>query len=499
MPIYVSPGVYSRELDYSFYVASMSTCIVGMVGTAEKGVMNDPTLITSPESFMRNFGSPNVNSLASYAAMEFLSKGNKLYFCRVGGSSAAKSSLDISAADSTPVKLMTISALTEGAWGDEIKITVSNASSVTKTFDLKVYLGTDLKESYVGISTLGTDARYCEDIVNGTSLYITIEDEGLGTGTDVPIAITATALAGGNEGWTTTPADYIGELDGTTKTGILVFSNPEEIDINLIACPGQSDITVHNAMISCCEGRADAMAILDPPMGLDVQGIVDFTDATGTYTTRTALNSSYAAIYWPWVKIYDAYSASYVWVPPSGMVLAQYAYNDSQAWPWYAPAGWNRGKISSAVGIEYSANQGDRDVLYPKRINSIVNFSGKGLVIWGQKTTQVASSAFDRVNVRRMLLYIRKAISTAAVYLAFEQNNASTWNRFINLVDPLLRMVKENKGLYDYMIKMDSDTVTDYMIDTNTMPGKIFLKPTKTAEMIPIDFIIVSTGAKFSE
>jgi phage tail sheath protein FI len=208
------------------------------------------------------------------------------------------------------------------------------------------------------------------------------------------------------------------------------------------------------------------------------------------------MNSSYSAVYWPWVKISDSYTKKDIWLPPSGFVAAQYAYNDKVGAPWLAPAGLNRGKMTKPIALEHSPTQGERDAMYGNRnvVNAIVNYLGDGIVIWGQKTTQRAPTALDRVNVRRLLNYLKKTISLSTRYFVFEQNNQATWDRWTNMVEPILRQVKERSGLNDYLIEINP---TIWEIENNIMPATIKVKPTKSAEFIPIDFMIMPQSASF--
>jgi phage tail sheath protein FI len=221
----------------------------------------------------------------------------------------------------------------------------------------------------------------------------------------------------------------------------------------------------------------------------------------GDHYPTTKLNSSYAALFYPWVSVYDEYSGENRWLPPSGDVLAQFAYNDRVAQPWFATAGLNRGMLTSVVDLEVTLDEAKRDALYGmgNNINAIVNYKQQGFAIWGNKTLQRKSSALDRVNVRRMMNMARKAIAATSSYLVFEQNDSLTWGQWKAQVDSYLENILRARGLEDYRTKMDEETVTPYYRDRNEMPGKVWLKPIKTAEFIQIDFILTSSGAQFSD
>jgi len=184
-------------------------------------------------------------------------------------------------------------------------------------------------------------------------------------------------------------------------------------------------------------------------------------------------------------------------VPPSVLLPAVYAANDRITAEWYAPAGLNRGGLGGAVAVLNRLTQSDRDTLYEAKVNPIAQFPGQGIVAFGQKTLQDKSSALDRINVRRLLLTVRKYIASASRYLVFEQNTSETRQRFLNIVNPYLEGIQQRQGLYSFRVQMDEALNTPDMIDRNILKGAIFLQPTKTAEFIIIDFNILPTGATF--
>jgi len=305
-------------------------------------------------------------------------------------------------------------------------------------------------------------------------------------------------VSGGDDGYTgIVDSDYIG--NSTLGTGLRGFSNAEAIDVNLLVCPGQSSQNVQDELINICESRADCMAIVDPPdwSAIDtVQEILNFHN--GTLTRTTALNTTYGALYWTWQKVYDEYHDVDVWTAPSGHMAAVYANNDNVQAPWFAPAGLKRGKLTGSTDVRYSPNQDDRDALYGPgaRVNPIVNFTGSGIYAFGQKTLTTATTALDRVNVRRMLLYVEKVIATASRQLVFDPNDDVLEREFKQLVEPVLDDVLSRRGIAEYLI---TTATTDSDRDNNKAVFKIFIKPIKSAEIIEIVFALTSQGANFSE
>lgn len=212
-----------------------------------------------------------------------------------------------------------------------------------------------------------------------------------------------------------------------------------------------------------------------------------------------ALNSSYAAAYGNWVKSFDPYIDKAVWLPASGFVGAIYARTDANAQPWIAPAGLTRGLITNVIDLGFNPNQKQRDFLYTASINPIVFFNGDGFVVFGQKTLQTKPSAFDRVNVRRLFLSLEKAVLKSLKYFVFEPNSSETRTRLTNSIQPIFENAKNTEGLYDYLIVCDERNNTSATIDNNELKVDIYLKPTRAAEFILVNFIATRTGQNFEE
>jgi len=283
-------------------------------------------------------------------------------------------------------------------------------------------------------------------------------------------------------------------LTGYTNALDLI-SNQDEYDVNLILVPGIIG-SVHNTIaskvIDVCEDRADTFAVIDPvPYGMNI------ADATSQAETR---DSNFAAMYWPWVKVPDTLVAgTQRWVPPSVVMGGIYAFNDKVAHPWFAPAGLNRGGIDVAIQAERKLTQANRDTLYDSNVNPIATFPGQGVTVFGQKTLQKKSSALDRINVRRLLIRVKKFIASSSRFLVFEQNTAATRRRFLGIVNPFLENVQSQSGLSAFRVVMDETNNTPDTIDRNQLIGQLFLQPTRTAEFIVLDFTIQPTGAAFPE
>lgn len=276
--------------------------------------------------------------------------------------------------------------------------------------------------------------------------------------------------------------------------GLATVNNPDELDVNLLVAPGiniADHSTITNKMIEVAEDRGDCFTLLDPV----VQGST--IGASINAVAQAGLDSSYAGVYWPWVKILDTNKNKPVWVPPSVVLPKVFANTDSVAYEWFAPAGLNRGGIGEATDVETKLQQADRDNLYDNRINPIATFPNQGVCVWGQKTLQATPSALDRINVRRLLITLKKFIASSSRYLVFENNTTETRQRFLNIVSPYLETVKSRQGLFAYRVVMDESNNTPDVIDRNEMYGQIFIQPTRSAEFIVLDFNILPTGATF--
>lgn len=333
--------------------------------------------------------------------------------------------------------------------------------------------------------------RYIETYVNNYSSYLTCS---YNPDTEIVITGKTYKLTGGMDGTDGIDAD-------TIIKGLDDYSNPEAITVDLLCAPGWSDVPVIDHAVKLCEERQDCMYIIDPPFGMAPKQVVNWTNAQGEYDVSgaRALDSSYAAVYWPWVKAWDDYSKTNVWLPPSGFIAGQIVYSDSVSNNWYAPAGTQRGVLTNISDIEISPSKEERDLLYGNSniVNPIMNYRGKGFIIWGQKTTQRKFSALDRINVRRLVNYLKRIITTVSLDFVFEPNTEYTWLKWVDTVEPYLSSIQDARGIYDYQIYMDGSTITEDDINNNRMPGIIRFRPTRTAEFIPIQFILSPTGATF--
>ena len=289
------------------------------------------------------------------------------------------------------------------------------------------------------------------------------------------------------------------DLSSTTAVGykgykkaLDIMSNQDEYDINMLVLPGVIK-NLHSSVTDAATNMAETRG--------DTFYVMDLSQAEGTVadavTDADGLDSNYAAVYYPWVKVLNTAVNKPVFVPPSVIVPGAIAASDRIGAEWFAPAGLNRGVLGTVLEAKNRLTQAERDELYEGRVNPIATFPATGVCIWGQKTLQVRPTALDRINVRRLLIKLKKFIASSSKYLVFEQNTIQTRNRFLNIVNPYLESVQQRQGLYAFRVIMDESNNTPEEIDRNRLIGAIYLQPTKTAEFIVLDFNILPTGATF--
>lgn len=299
------------------------------------------------------------------------------------------------------------------------------------------------------------------------------------------------------------------------KRAIDSVSDPEDVDMNLLVAPGITNESLTEHMVDICESRADVMALIDLPdvyIPAHEQYNASKADKVGTTPQAAAtalrarrIDSSYGTTFYPWVQIRDENTSQLVWSPPTVAMMGVLASSERKSQLWFAPAGFNRGGLSDGaagipvLGVTEKLTSKQRDLLYEANINPIASFPSTGIVVFGQKTLQEGQSALDRINVRRLVIYLKKQISIISTKILFEQNVQTTWNRFKGLVEPFLANVKSNYGISDYRLILDESTTTPDLVDQNILYAKIMVKPARSIEFIAIDFVIASSGASFDD
>ena len=537
MSIYVSPGIYSSELDLSDIVPRVATAPAAIVGYSAKGDVNNIRLITSDQQFIEQYGEPDPSSghYFHYSALAYLAKGNALYCLRVhngalwGGvnimkSTSSYSNAALSAGQSSDSFTAASGYLTDtlfqilgadpGVWDDRIGIKIQNVKDGTETvatdqytFEIVVYWQDDDGNwSQVELWKVSRKKKvdgfgkqlYLEDKVNGYSNYIIVKDNTSLADTVVPKSqSTRLDLNGGDDGSAISASDLV--------TGWGEFDNPDDVDVRILINGGETSVTVQTKIRDVAEDRADCIAVLDVPYAS-----TDSSTSMLTFRNTTQnFNTSYAALYTIWPKIHDGYNDLLIRVPPSGYVAAQYAYNDYVQQVWFAPAGPNRGVLDGVLECTKTngkpLSQGDRDVLYPAQINPLQTFRGEGHMIYGQKTLQKKTSALSSVNVRRLLIVLEKAMSISLRSFVMEPNNDLTRFRVEALLNNYLSDLsaqgafQTEAGDQGFHVVCDTTNNTSQVIDSGELRVDVFVKPSRAAEYIRLRTIVTTSGASFEE
>ena len=522
-------------------VPTIATTSAGIAFYSTKGNKDAVQVMTSSQQFIAEYGQPILGNPGHYSALAYLQNGNQLYCYRVqsgalyGGvniktSISAQSNSAISVGVSSPDfvttsgqdNLFQIYGVDPGAWNNNISIGIANVNTGpnlnTNAFDILVFYsgsGTYIQVEKWTVSRLTQldgygRQQYLETAINGFSQYIVVADGTLSssvlpkaqTSGYVSNSWTGLVMAQGNDG-TNLISNYSA---GPFTTGWNKFANPDDIDIRILINAGQTDPVVQSAITNICNTRKDCMAILDmsPAQTSSVSNMVTWRNSTQN------INSSYAALYAPMVKDYDSFNDTLVFLPGSGYVASQFAYNDYVADVWYAPAGLNRGilnvlSICNQDGIRLVFDQGDRDALYAAQINPLQVFSGSGNVIWGQKTLTSLPSALDRVNVRRLLIILEKTMAVSLKQFVFEPNSDLTRFRITAMLETFLDLMSA-KGAFQtelgdkgYKVVCDKSNNTPAVIDLNELRVDVYCKPSRSAEYIQLNVVVSSTGTQFSE
>lgn len=443
------------------------------------------------------------------------------------------------------------SSLVNGS-SDNIRWEISNVNNAKGTFSLTVRRGDDnlknkiVLENYNDLSLDPTSENYIESVIGNQSVtkttegtttylatvgeypnmsrYIRVSAVSIKTldylandGVSVNVDSNSISLSGslptaqsgsfyGATGNLFNPArkgNFFKNISNTDTQGLVganytdpiaILENKDEYVFNIITAPGLIyDFGTHkeqlDSLISLVETRGDSIGVID----LENHGAT----VANVTTEAAGLNSSYAAAYWPWVQVGSATGRN-EFVPASVVIPGVYAFTDNSAAPWFAPAGLVRGGIPGVIQAERKLTKGQRDSLYTSNVNPIATFPGSGIAVFGQKTLQKKASALDRVNVRRLLITLKKFFDDEAKKLVFEQNTISTRNSFLAKVNPYMESVVQRQGLYAYRVVMDETNNTADVLDRNQLVGQIFIQPAKTSEFILLDFTIEPSGATFT-
>jgi hypothetical protein len=502
------PREIITETDLSYYVDTMLKGISCVIGITEKGPVGTPQLISSEIQYERIFGGELKTSDFPMLVKRALSYGAVLWVSRAAHYSditkkntlTAKSAyVELKNSAETPANVLKVKASSPGTWGNNLQVRISESNlDSANLFNVSVIEDGNEVETLEDLSMSESSDKYIE---NSGSSYLEIEI----TGTGLPKTGTYT-LTGGDNGGDITDADYIGSASNTT--GLHVFD--DITDALQLAVPGVSSPAVITAGLAYCENRGDLLFVTETPFDLTPQEAVDFRLGSGVYS-HAAFVSSYGAMYYPKVKIYDTSRQKERYISPIGDVLGVMAINDYTANASYVPAGTRRGRVLNALGVDVNVGGkgrlGEGSYLCENQINPVCVFEDTGSVIWGAQTLQRQASLLREVNVRRMLIVVKKTIAAYARTYIHQPDDPRTWREFYRGLEPKFREWKSQRWFYDYRIFCDqnAESLDDAKLNTpesvqrGEFKCQIFIKPVVGIKWVLIDTAITRLDANFDE
>ncbi len=503
MPNYYSPGVYVEEVSSGVKpIAGVGTSVGAFVGIAEKGVIGKAVLVTNWSQFVNEFGSFIPNAYLAYAVYNFFAEGGtSCYVVRAASNDIKTSSTVIK--DTGAADLFKVSARSEGAWGNRIYVQLSESSNgQTGGFKVVVqYLkSSSFDDEYVGDDINGKVVETFDNLlltnfeekINDVSAFVEVApiiDLTILENMEKVPAFTAdpVALTGGVDGMTS--IDFLGDAD--TRTGVHAF---DIIDgINIIAVPDIADMAGSRdtvlQILNYCKQRKDCFFIADPPHGLTPTEVKNYKEGAGSYMGNS-FNSSYGALYYPWVFISDPLTGKKKLVPPSGAIAGTYAYVDASRGVHKAPAGTTDGYLDTVVGIEKIITKGEQEVLNPIGIN-VIRSLPEGICVWGARTLS-SDSEWNYINVRRLMMYIEESLDEGSQWVVFEPNDPSLWGKVKRNLTAFLTRVWRDGALYGstqeeaFFVKVDEENNPSAVRDAGQLIIEVGVAPVKPAEFVVI-------------
>lgn len=483
-----SPGVYVKESDQSHYSEVMDASkVIAIVGGGQNGPINTVVPLKSKKEFENTFGAPI--DFGGLTAINTLKYSSTVLYVRAAGSSAEERSVTLagkSESDADVSDALIIKHKHKGTiHKDKLSATVNKLQGESADrFNLVITKGE-------GDEVLNKDYS----VIVGSSDYI-----GADTSTDFIFVVSETELG------SITPVESALFSDGDNgtpltgedlKSAVEVLSDKETLDIDLVSIPGTTDGTALSALLGVVTKRMDCVAILDPPQGLSPEETVEYFEGLSGDYQVARVDTSYATGYSPWGEAFNPYAGENQWCPPSVGILPAMAEEYATYDPWTAPAGIPRFVVKEFSRFERTLDQDDRDILYSGNVNPICNYKNLGFTALGQKTMQRTKSAVDRLNARFLVNHVKKIAEFKSAKYLFMDIDDSTFGSWIQDLSKDLDNIKQRGGVYDYILKMDWETVDSEMLNNNIMPGVVQIKPTKTAEFIPIDVVIRNRDDEF--
>jgi phage tail sheath protein FI len=510
MPQYLSPGVYVEEVEAgSRPIEGVGTAVAAFVGLAARGPFNTPTLVTNWSQFTQTYGDFTDGTFLAHAVYGyFLNGGGSCYVVRIGGQGATPMArAELPSGKEKTLAAYKITALEEGAAGNEISVEVADASEPgedASNFKLIVTRNGKEEEVFDNVTTKKGRQNVVTAVKTGSKL-IAIEEAASGAALEAPPARGKVSLTGGNRKAEirVTPDDFAG--NSADRTGFGGLETVEEVtmlsvpDLMSMYQKGVVDMegmqAVQSAMIAHCELMGDRVAILDSPPGFNAQQIKEWR------VDKVRYDSKYATLYWPWVKVFDPAQGQGVFIPPSGHMAGIWARNDDTRGVHKAPA---NEVIRGALDLELLLTKGEHDQLNSQGINCIRAFPGRGIRVWGARTLS-SDPAWRYVNVRRLFNYIEESILGGTQWVVFEPNDMALWGRVNRTISSFLLRVWRDGALFGatpeeaFYVKCDSETNPPEVIDAGQLVVEIGIAPVKPAEFVIFRIAQFSGGAALTE
>jgi phage tail sheath protein FI len=505
MPNYLSPGVYVEEVQAgSRPIEGVGTAVAAFVGIAAQGPFNEPRLVTNWSQFVSTFGDFIEGSYLAHAVYGyFLNGGGACYVVRIGADETQPTArADLPSASEKGKPAFRLAALEPGAAGNEISVTVAEASEPGEgMFKLVVSKGGKPAEEFDNL-TVGRGKQNVATVLKAQSKLLTVEEVGALT---APAVGTSVTLSGGAAVVSArlSPQDYVGSA--SDRTGFAGLEAIEEI--TMLAIPDlmaayergvlelDGVLAVQRGMIAHCEAMGDRMAILDPPPGLNAQQIKEWR------TDRAAFDSKYAVLYWPWIRVFDPLAGGTRFVPPSGHLAGIWARSDDTRGVHKAPA---NEIVRGALGVELQLTRSEHDQLNPANINAIRAFPGRGIRVWGARTLS-SDPAWRYINVRRLFNYMEESILQGTQWVVFEPNDVNLWERVKRTVSAFLTGLWRDGALFGrtpqeaFYVKCDAETNPPDVIDRGQLVIEVGVAPVKPAEFVIFRIAQFSGGAAVNE
>lgn len=486
MAEYLSPGVYVEEKSSGVKpIEGVGTSTGAFVGIAEKGPVGEAKFIANWTQFVNTYGSFTENAYLAYAVYQFFAEGGtRCYVVRtchydnimVPLSKTTKAATGI-INDKDGTGSLKLTALDEGTWSNNISIETKESTDKTKEFKLVVKFDKSVMESF--------DLSIA-DLSELNSAYVKVE-KAVET-PKAPAINSSVKLTGGSNGDASLAVtDFEG--DASAGNGLHAFDVVD--DINIVAMPdkaGDRDAIIKG--YSYCQNRGDCFFIADSPLGLSPTKVRDFKEAKGDYTGGNAFNSSFAALYYPWVLMSDPLNnGKSKPVPPSGAVAGTYAHTDSVRGVHKAPAGISEGYLDSISGIEKIITKSEHDILNPTGINVIRSFPTGGICVWGARTLS-ADSEWRYINIRRLFLYLEESLDEATQWVVFEPNSPDLWGSVKRNITAFLLGVWRDGALFGatpeeaFFVKVDEENNPEEVRNAGQLIIEVGVAPVRPAEFV---------------